>query len=84
MGFFSRLAKHEALFRGMTDRLGVNVSDWVGAEGQNAGDYRTSVLSCTACKEAGACMKWQEDHDASKTAPDFCRNKRMVDALSTR
>lgn len=88
MGFFDRLAKHEALFQGMSDRLGIDFSGWIGLESLRAGDYRNAVLTCTACQCADACAKWQEVQDSTddpaKGAPAFCRNKRMLDALAAR
>jgi hypothetical protein len=82
MGFFSRLAQHEALFQGMSDRLNVDSGQWVGAHAEHVGDYRNAVLSCTACRAGDACVNWQADHPKANAAPDFCRNKRMLDALS--
>ena len=82
MGFFSRLAKHEALFRGMSDRLGVDFNAWVGNAPEHAGDYRNAVLSCTACREAGACTKWQDMTVSAEEAPSYCRNKRLLDELA--
>jgi len=84
MGFFDRLAKHDALFRGMSDRLGVDFNGWIGCDAQHAGDYRNAVLSCTSCKDAGACVAWQEANAKASAAPDFCRNKRMLDVLATK
>lgn len=82
MGFFSRLAKHEALFRGMSDRLGVDFAKWVGDTPEHAGDYRNAVLSCTSCQEAGACTAWQSMTNSAEEAPSYCRNKRLLDELA--
>lgn len=81
MGFFSRLAKHEALFDGMAQRLGIDFNAWVAHDTVHAGDYRTAVLSCTACKADGPCQAWQANTTTASEAPDFCRNKRMLETL---
>jgi len=82
MGFFSRLTQHEPLFRDMADRLGVDFRAWITANPDNIGDYRTAVLSCTACTCADACKGWLETHDTADHAPDYCRNRRMLESLA--
>jgi hypothetical protein len=82
MGFFSRLTRHEPLFRGMADRLGVDFNKWVGTSADHASDYRNAVLNCTACKSEGACQTWLAANETADKAPDFCRNRRLLEALS--
>ena len=82
MGFFSRLTRHEPLFQGMADRLGVDFNKWVGTSPDHAGDYRNAVLSCTACKSEGDCQAWLAANQSADHAPDFCRNRRLLEALS--
>lgn len=82
MGFFSRLKAHEPLFRGMADRLGVDFNRWMTSYPDHAGDYRTAVLSCTACTSETACKTWLAENESAEHAPDYCRNRRMLEALA--
>ncbi len=82
MGFFSRLKTHEPLFRGMADRLGVDFSDWITRHPDHAGDYRTAVLSCTACTAETDCKAWLAEHEHADRAPDYCRNNRLLETLA--
>lgn len=82
MGLFARLAAHEELFQGMTDRVGADVSTWVYETPRNAAAYRTAMFSCTACTSGEACADWQASHDHAEAAPDFCRNRRMLNAIA--
>lgn len=84
MGFFDRLTKHQGLFGGMTERLGADVSSIISATPERAGEYRSAVLNCALCGAAEACQSWQEQTESAETAPDFCRNKRWLEAIATR
>ncbi|WP_375175468.1 DUF6455 family protein [Pseudooceanicola sp.] len=82
MGFFRRIEQREPLFRGMADRLGVDFGRWISTCPDHAGDYRTAVLSCMACTSEGSCQDWQSRTDRAAQAPNYCRNRRMLDALA--
>ena len=82
MGFFNRLTRHEPLFRGMADRLGVDFREWIGDAPEHAGDYRAAVLSCSACRSEEACQAWQQANAIADHAPEFCRNRRMLESLA--
>ena len=82
MGFFRRLVSNEPLFQGMADRLGADLGDWVAQDPQHAGDYRSAVLTCAACTAAGDCRTWEEAHAAADKAPDYCRNRHLLEKLA--
>ena len=81
MSFFSRLKLHEPLFRGMADRLGIDLGDWITRNPEHVGDYRGAVLSCTSCTHGAECTAWQADHPVAEWAPDYCRNRRMLQRI---
>lgn len=83
MGFFDRLTRHEPLFHGMADRLGVDIGDWIGRSPARAGDYRAAMMSCAGCRSGAACEVWQASHDRAEHAPDFCRNRHLLDTLTS-
>lgn len=84
MGFFDRLAKHEALFQGMNDRLGVDMADLVLTDAENAKTYRNAVLTCTSCTHGEACTAWQQSHAQASQTPDYCRNKALLETLAAK
>lgn len=81
MGLFTRLDKHMDLMGGMADRLGVDLDQTLQSEAM-VGSYRSAVLRCASCKEAGACQQWQAAHAKAHVTPSYCRNSQWFSALS--
>ncbi len=63
------------LVRGMSDRTGTDLS-----EPAHAFRFRAMVTACRGCSNPGGCAKLQADHAHLSGAPDYCRNKAVMDA----
>ncbi|PJE28935.1 hypothetical protein SAMN06297129_1208 [Pseudooceanicola antarcticus] len=81
MGLFSRLDKHMDLMTGMADRIGVDLDRALQNETM-AASYRSAVLRCATCREAGACAQWQAAHGKAHVTPDYCRNAQWFSGIS--
>ena len=82
MSLFSKIEKHAVLVGRMSDTLGV---DLVGASmdgGAPETTLRTAIYGCMGCKETDACEEWLASHETASEAPDYCRNKRLLDRLA--
>ncbi|WP_010138552.1 DUF6455 family protein [Oceanicola sp. S124] len=73
MGLFSKLDKHMDLMTGMAERIGVDL-DRMAHDEASVSAYRTAVLRCASCREAGACGQWQAAHAKAHVTPGYCRN----------
>lgn len=83
MSLFSRFDRHSILVGKMADAVGADI---VGAAVKGAVPetaLRSAIYGCMGCKETEACEHWLEDHpDGAEAAPEYCRNKRMLDRIS--
>lgn len=83
MGLFDKLAKSADLMNGMADRLGADLAAAVMRDPEiEAVRYRTMVRRCAGCDNQDGCAELQADHDRLGTAPNYCRNKSVLEALS--
>ena len=79
----SRIDKHADLMGRMADTVGADLAEAMQRGDLTPEEYRSAVLSCTSCREAGSCQGWLEDHaDGAAETPDYCRNKSLLDALA--
>jgi hypothetical protein len=68
------LATAAELVRGMSDRTGTDLSTPV-----RAFQFRNMVSACRGCANPGGCAKLQADNERLTAAPDYCRNKAIMD-----
>ena len=77
-----KLDRHAELFDRMSKAVGANFAAAIedGRYGPEA--YRSAVLRCAGCTEAGACEGWHRLHpDGAEHPPGYCRNSALLDAL---
>ncbi len=82
MSVFEKLGQHADLVSGMSDRLGVDWAEAFEAHPELAARYRSAVLNCTHCQQAGECKGWQKGHAHADHAPDYCLNKGLLEDLA--
>ena len=84
MSMLEKVERHSALVNRMGDATG---ADFVG--GITRGDLselnlQNAVLNCMHCRMTGPCEDWlEETGEGPAEAPEFCRNKALMDRLST-
>lgn len=75
MGFLRKLDRSAELVSGMADRLGIDMTEALLADADRAGpQLRTMVMTCTGCREQGACTRLQAEHDHLDAPPSYCLN----------
>lgn len=79
----SRLEKHAELVERMAETLGVDLTEEQMTARMTPEDLHETVLRCTTCLEEGACQQFLTlNHDrGADTAPSFCRNKALLEAM---
>lgn len=83
MSYFSRLDRHSGLVGRMADTLGADIVGAAMSGSVPETALRTAVYGCMCCEETEACEHWLEDHaGGAKAAPDYCRNKALLDRLA--
>ena len=85
MSWMDRFDTHSGLVNRMAETLGVDLAEEMLRGSLPPQDLRTTVLSCMACREAGACESWLKAHaGGSDVTPPYCRNKERLEALAGR
>ncbi len=83
MAFLGKIDRHSVLVNRMSNTLG---ADLVGAALDGAAPetvLRSAVFNCMACSDTEACEDWLAGHeDGAAEAPDYCRNKAILDRLA--
>lgn len=80
MGIFSKLARSADLASGMMERLGSRLPDEILAHPDTgARTYAGVVMRCAGCAEQDHCAALQAGCDHLDAAPDYCRNKTLLD-----
>jgi hypothetical protein len=83
MRFFEQFDKHSRLVGRMADTLDVDLAEDMMSGRISPEDYRSFVVSCTACRETDRCEEWLEAAGRhAEAAPAYCRNKRILEALA--
>lgn len=81
---FKQMDQHAAQVDRMTDTLGVDLVEAVQRGIVPPETLRSTVMRCMSCGSFGACEGWLQDHaDGAGEAPEYCRNKVMLDRLAT-
>lgn len=79
MGLFSKIDTSAGLVHDMADRLDVDLTHISGLDAEtSAYQYRSVVLSCSACTHQGDCRSLLDSHAKLDDAPDYCRNRHVM------
>ena len=60
----------------------VDFAQAVARAPENVRDYRQAVMRCVACGHEGECTAWMDTHPQAAEAPDYCRNKDILESLA--
>ena len=83
MSIYDRYDRHAGLVHRMADTLGVDLAEEAMRGRIREEELRSVVYRCMGCAEAGACDHWLDDHaEGAGAAPDYCRNKSVLDTLA--
>jgi phage tail tube protein FII len=83
MNIFRKIDEHSDLVNRMADKLDVDLGTemldhYISAEG-----YRTAVMRCTRCDSVDQCKGFLAEGGHADHAPEYCRNKGLLNALVT-
>ncbi|MBE1282457.1 MAG: adenylosuccinate lyase [Rhodobacteraceae bacterium] len=80
MGLFSKMGQSADLVSGMSERLGVDLSDAVARDPEIEGyKYRRAVMRCSQCSDQEGCLKLQANSTHLDQAPSYCMNKDLFE-----
>ena len=83
MSMLAKIERHSALVTRMTEATGADVVAGMTDGTISETDLRRSVVNCMRCRMVGPCEDWlEETGEGPAQAPEFCRNKAMMDRLS--
>ena len=83
MSMFGKIERHSALMNRMSDATGADIVSGMAGGDISETDLRRSVVNCMRCRMVGPCEDWLEKTGQGPAqAPEFCRNKAMMDRLS--
>jgi hypothetical protein len=84
MGLFDKVERHADLVGQMASTLDVDLAQAVQAGQVGEGALRSVVYNCMGCDAPAACKDWLNGHpDGAATAPDYCRNKSLLERIRT-
>jgi len=75
MGLFDSMARRLGLMDQMAEKLGADV------KGQGPQVYREAVVRCAQCVHPTECKSYLAQEAGLKEAPDYCRNKALLEGL---
>lgn len=81
MSFFDRLVRNVDLMPRVAKRLGIDWTRRMASDPYAASEYRDALMRCAECPHDGACRAWLDKTVNSAAAPDYCRNRQMLDRL---
>lgn len=82
MSFFDRLVRNVDLMPRLAQRLGIDWADRMDRSPYAAAEYRDALMRCAQCSKDGACRAWIERVHQADAAPDYCRNKELLQRLA--
>lgn len=82
MGLLNKIDHHATVMGRMAETLGVDFAESVATSPSTVRDYRQAVLRCTACTHEEDCMRWMQENPRAAAAPDYCRNKDILERLA--
>ncbi|MHC0053395.1 DUF6455 family protein [Actibacterium sp. D379-3] len=82
----TKLDEHADLVQRMADVLGVDLAEEMQAGRLTPEQFRSTVLRCVGCLEAGECQHFLalNAESGSDETPSFCRNKAELEAMRAR
>lgn len=82
MGLFNKIDHRTGVMTRMAQTLDVDFAEAMARSPETVRDYRQAVMRCVACGHEGECSTWMDTHPHAAEAPDYCRNKDIMAALS--
>lgn len=82
MGLFDKIDHRADVMTRMADTLQVDFAAEILRDAGTVKVYRQAVLRCAACPHEDECTAWMQDHRQADAAPDYCRNKDILEGLS--
>ncbi|MBR9650991.1 DUF6455 family protein [Thalassovita aquimarina] len=82
MGFINRLSVHTPIMARMGKVLGVDFARAMERDPSAVHKYREAAMRCAQCNREGDCQPWMDAHGQASEAPDYCRNKALLEELS--
>jgi len=83
MGLFDKIDHRAEVMTRMADTLQVDFAAEILRDASTVNVYRQAVLRCAACPHEDKCTGWMQDHSQADAAPDYCRNKDILESLSS-
>jgi hypothetical protein len=82
MGMLKRFEEHADLLSAMMRRTGVKLDESGGYMAESL--LRQAITACYMCRDGKACRAWLAEAEQGLPPPDFCPNKKLLEALSRR
>ena len=83
MSMLEKIERHSGLVNRMSDATGADIVAGMTSGEISETDLRRVVVNCMRCPMVEPCEDWlDETGDGPAKAPEFCRNKAMMDRLS--
>ena len=82
MGLFDKIDRRTAVMTRMAQTLDVDFPETIARAPGAVRDYRQAVMRCVACGHEGECTAWMDAHPHAAEAPDYCRNKDILESLA--
>lgn len=67
----------------MAQTLGVDFGGRIACDHSAAAQYRGAVMRCASCTHEAECLSWMNGQKNAKEAPKYCKNKDLLDSLSS-
>lgn len=77
-----QLKHHADLFDSMASTLGHDLQEAAIAGKLRIDDISDAVLRCADCSNPGHCQQWLADRERALDAPEYCRNRDLLDRLN--
>lgn len=82
MGLLEKIDRRTGVMTRMADTLGADFAAAIAQRPEAVRDYRQAVMRCTGCGHEGECTAWMQSHPRAEEAPDYCRNKDILESLA--
>ncbi len=75
--------RHATLVTAMAEALGVDIDATIDSGAMLPEEFDIQVFNCMGCSRPDACEVWIAAQDGvARRAPDYCRNKESLEALT--
>lgn len=82
MGLFDKIDHRTKVMTRMAQTLDVDFAEAIAHAPDTVREYRQAVLRCVSCAHEGECTAWMAEHPHAAEAPDYCRNKDIMESLA--